>query len=126
MTSAVLSRRDLFRAPALFLGRRKARKKHQDTRLYHGPIRLPESVVMLSGAADVYRTTCRHPAIRLSHAGIVYLWREWGLGRDYIGEVVRTAAGGYRVHLWRVTSRIGLDVQEIISRDRERVAADAP
>lgn len=91
---------------------RNRRRHHKDTRLYHGPLRLPQEVMDKAKESQVYRTTSRKLAVRILHEDIVYLLRVV-CGRDYIGEVVRTDSGTYRVHVWSAITTQGRDLNEI-------------
>lgn len=85
--------------------RKSQRKRHDGDKLYHGPLRIPAAVAERAAAGPAYKTTHYHPAIRIEHDGVVYLWRCAPVGEgDYLGEVVRTPEGDYRVHLYRAIS----------------------
>jgi hypothetical protein len=102
--------------------RKGARAHHQDTQVYHGPLTLPVEIVEALARAPVFRTTSKHPALRVQRDGITYLLRTAPSGVDYVGEVIRTEAGPYRVHAWTVSLAGGRPVAEVIARDQERLA----
>lgn len=54
-----------------FGGRRPKNRRagHKDTRLYHGPIRVPVDVCEMASRGRVVQTTARHMAVRVSLAG---------------------------------------------------------
>lgn len=97
--------------------RKNRRSHHRDEVIYHGPITIPDEVIALLGTSTVYRTTCRHPALRVHHNSITYVLRTALSGTDYVGEVVRTQAGAYRVHAWTVSLRGGKPLGAIIPRE---------
>jgi hypothetical protein len=96
-------------------GPKNVRRKHVDTVLYRGPMRLAEDVVRLAQQSGVVKTTHRKLAVRISHGGIAYVLRVVG-GRDYLGEIVRTERGEYRVHVWSIVDGPMPDVSAIIER----------
>jgi len=102
-----MTRRDVFRAPLLaWRERRNRRVRHSDTRLYHGPIHLPDEVQVRLAAAPAYRTTHRHPALRLKYHGITIVSRTApAASGEYVGEIVRTQSGALRVHLFAAANR---------------------
>lgn len=83
--------------------RKNSRARHTHDKLYHGPLRIPAEVAERSSQAPAYKTTHGHPVLRIEDKdGVVYLWRCLPVGEgDYLGEVVRTPEGAYRVHLYR-------------------------
>lgn len=101
------------------------REHHQDTRLFHGRITLPQEILDSLGRAPVVRTMCKHPALRTQRDGVTYLLRTAICGPHYVGEVVRTQAGAYRVHAWSVAD-CGRPVAEVIERDREQLIPPVP
>lgn len=107
-----------------FGGRRpkNRRAKHKDTRLYHGPIRVPEDVAEMAARGRVVKTTAAHLAVRVSHLGTVYLFRVVG-GRDYLGEVVETQQGTIRVHLWAIVEAVGRPVEDFLGQPSVSVSA---
>lgn len=102
-------------------GPKNIRRKHQDTVLYKGPMRLSEDVVRLAQQSPVLKTTHRKLAVRISHGGIAYVLRVVG-GRDYLGEIIRTERGEYRVHVWSIVDGPMPDVAAIIQRKTEHEA----
>ncbi len=106
-----MTRRESFLA-ALGIGtpterreRKSHRARHAGDKLYHGPLRIPAAVTARAATGPIYKTTHYHPVIRIEHDGVVYLWRCAPVGEgDYLGEVVRTPTGDYRVHLYRAIS----------------------
>lgn len=93
--------RSLTSAPMIARPTAKNRREHhQGERIYHGPIRLPSQVLDIALRAPVYRTTHRHPVIRLQLDGVTYLFRSGIAGDCYLGEIVRTPEGRIRVHAW--------------------------
>jgi len=100
-----------------FGGRRPKNRRagHKDTRLYHGPIRLPVDVCEMASRSKVVKTSARHMAVRVSHLGTVYLFRVVG-GRDYLGEVVETQGGTIRVHLWAIVEAVGRPVEDFLGQ----------
>jgi hypothetical protein len=96
-------------------GPKNIRRKHVDTVLYRGPMRLPAEVVETAYRNPVVKTTHRKLAVRISHGGIAYVLRVVG-GRDYLGEIVRTERGEYRVHVWTIVDGPHEEVTTIIER----------
>ena len=72
------------------------------TRLYHGPLRLPSRVLDIATRAPVYRTTARHPVIRMALDGVTYIFRTGIAGDCYLGEIIQAPDGAMRVHVWTV------------------------
>lgn len=103
------------------------RKHHRDTRLYHGPIHIPEQVMEQANKGRVLQDTCRHLVLRVAWEGMVWVFRDFaGPSRPVlIGEIVRTAKGEHRVHLWQVVDRDGVDPFLVIDREKAEAAADA-
>jgi len=110
-----------------FGGKRPKNRRagHRDTRLYHGPIRVPVDVCEMASRGRVVQTTARHMAVRVSHLGTVYLFRVVG-GRDYLGEVVETQAGTIRVHLWAIVEAVGRPVEDFLGQPSVFVPCDLP
>ena len=96
-------------------GPNNIRRRHQDTLLYRGPMRLPEAVTQAAYQNPVVKTTHRKLAVKLIVDGVHYVLRVVG-GRDYLGEIVRTEAGEYRVHVWTIVDGPHEEVATIISR----------
>ena len=96
-------------------GPKNIRRKHQDTLLYRGPMRLPAEVVEMAYRNPVVKTTHRKLAVKLIHQEIHYVLRVVG-SRDYLGEIVRTQQGEYRVHVWTIVDGPMPEVAEIIER----------
>lgn len=117
-----MERRDFFRSlvgvPLIARPTSKNRREHhQGHRLYHGPMRLPERVLDIATRAPVYRTTHRHPVIRLAFDGVTYIFRTGLAGDCYLGEIVQEleGAGPIRVHVWRAIESAP-DLGEILAR----------
>lgn len=96
-------------------GPRNVKRRHKDTVIYRGPMRLPEDVVRLANQSPVLRTTHRKLAVKVSHEDVSYVLRVVG-GRDYLGEIVRTQDGDLRVHVWTIVDGPMPTVEEIIRR----------
>lgn len=129
MSEQALSRRQfcglgLVAPVAGFGGRRPKNRRahHKDTRLYHGPIRVPVDVAEMASRGRVVQTTAHHMAVRVSHLGTVYLFRVVG-GRDYLGEVVETQSGTIRVHLWAIVDAVGRPVEDFLGQPSVSVSA---
>jgi hypothetical protein len=132
MSEQALSRRQfcgfgLVAPVAGFGGRRPKNRRahHKDTRLYHGPIRVPVDVCEMASRGRVVQTTASHMAVRVSHLGTVYLFRVVG-GRDYLGEVVETQSGTIRVHLWAIVEAVGRPVEDFLGQPSVSVAPASP
>ena len=132
MSEQSLSRRQfcglgLVAPVAGFGGRRPKNRRahHKDTRLYHGPIRVPVDVCEMASRGRVLKTTAHHMAVRVSHLGTVYLFRVVG-GRDYLGEVVETQSGTIRVHLWAIVEAVGRPVEDFLGQPSVSVPCDPP
>jgi hypothetical protein len=107
-----------------FGGRRPKNRRahHKDTRLYHGPIRVPVDVAEMASRGRVVQTTAHHMAVRVSYLGTVYLFRVVG-GRDYLGEVVETQSGTIRVHLWSIVDAVGRPMEHFLGQPSVSVSA---
>ena len=95
------------------------RSKHFDERLYHGPMELSEDVMDVAMRGKAYRTTCRHPAIRVGLNGVTYVFRCGLAGQSYLGEIVRISDGALRVHVWKAVQDAP-PFAEILERIRQR------
>lgn len=120
--SALVPERGLRERPT----NRNRKAHHADVRLYHGAIQLEEPILDSLSRSHVFRTTHRKLTLRIQRDGITYLLRIAPQGADYVGEVVRTPEGAYRVHCWTVASHAGRPIAEILERDRERSAEVVP
>lgn len=103
-------------------------KHHQDTQLFHGPIAVPDDMLARASTSPVYLTSGRKCVIRFQTlSGVTWIFREYTANhRVYVGEVVRTLKGQYRVHLWRAAKRAGVDPLAVIERDSGRVNEHTP
>lgn len=96
------------------------RKHHRDERVFHGPLTIPLPVREAVDEAPVLQDTCRHLVVRVEVGDIVWVFRDFA-GVDhttYIGEVVYTRKGKYRVHVWRAVDRDGADLIGLIDKHR--------
>jgi hypothetical protein len=100
-------------------GPRNIRRRHQDTVIYRGPMRLPDEVVRLAYQQPVLKTTHSKMAVKVSHGNVSYVLRVVG-GRDYLGEIVRTQDGILRVHVWTIVDGPMPTVEEIVARKTQQ------
>ena len=97
-----MSRRSFFAAlPAATPRRERANKRahHDGQRIFHGPMGIPDYVLDSVSRAMPYRTTHRHPVLRVARDGITYVFRS-APAPEMVGEIWRTLEGQYRVHVW--------------------------
>lgn len=82
---------------------RNRRKHHVDTLLHSGSMLVPDAIAAIAEEADIYRTTHGHRVVRFVRDNVLWLFRRVQPGcTRYVGEVVRTASGTNRVHIFRV------------------------
>lgn len=108
-----MERRDFFRsliAGGATLNQRpegkNRRAHHQNERLYHGPLEIPERIVdIVAEHPGIKRTTHRHLVSRYAENNWVWLFRcKIPASRQMVGEVVRTPEGKIRMHCWSAAS----------------------
>lgn len=103
---ATMTRREsfsaLFSAPLVERPEHKNKRAHHDgDQLYHGPIFVTAEVTDLAVTSTPFKTTHRHPALRIEHDSVVYLFRCLPIGASaYVGEIIRTPQGTIRCHVW--------------------------
>ena len=83
--------------------RRNRREHHRDEIMYHGPMLIPERVAAIVAEHPAIKRTTHgaHLVSRYSETGWTWLFRcQVPAHRKLVGEIVRTPAGGIRVHCW--------------------------
>ncbi len=98
-------------------GPRNIRRKHKDTKIYHGPLRVPDEVMKMVYENPVVKTTHRKLAVKVIHNNMTYLFRVVG-SKDYLGEIVKTENDEYRVHVWSIVPGPMPEVIDIINRKK--------
>lgn len=82
-------------------------KKHQDIKLYSGPMQIPDWVITnLISHPILYRTQDRHYCMRYQNIKEVWLFRtaipQHG---QMVGEIIKTQKSKYRIHCWSAATR---------------------
>ena len=106
---------------------RNKRQHHKDVVLYHGVIELSDEALSVINTAPVYRTRDRHCVIRGKDAeGTVWLVKSYIENVTlYLGEIVLTQAGRYRVHLFHPATATAPDGSLVLAgKTLEKVKAE--
>lgn len=103
---------------------RNRRAHHQNERVYHGPMAIPERIAaIVADHPGLKRTTDRHLVSRYAEEGWTWLFRcQIPASRQMVGEIVRTPEGKMRVHCWSAARDTSAEEPAVIVGRKSPVA----